>query len=65
METQLAIDLSPLTTPQSAPVKLLHVCPVRDRCLLDILTNSAGYRCGYEQVGTVEACLKKRRLEGR
>ena len=50
---------------QNEPTAAMRECPVRSRCLLDILTNSAGYRCGFEQAGTVEACPKRRRLEGR
>ena len=62
MTTQLAIDLSP-TAPIRTVVQaasLPETCPVRDRCLLAILTNAPGYRCGFEQAGTVNACPKRR-----
>ena len=58
--TQLAIDIKPTAPLRSAPTATMRECPVRDRC-----HKYAGYRCGFEQVGTVEACPKKRRLEGR
>ena len=50
---------------QNEPTAAMRECPVRSRCLLDILTNSAGYRCGFEQADTIAACPKRERLEGR
>ena len=41
---------------QPAKIKL---CPVRHRCHM-----YEGYRCGFELVGTVRDCPKRRRLEG-
>jgi len=35
-------------------------CPVRYRC-----HKYEGYRCGFEQVGTVAACPKRKRMEER
>ena len=58
--TQLAHDIKPTAPLRSAPTAAMRECPVRDRC-----HQYAGYRCGFEQAGTVAACPKKRRLEGR
>ena len=44
---------------QNEPTTTTHECPVRDRC-----HQYAGYRCGFEQAGTVAACPKRRRMGG-
>ena len=60
METQLAIPTEPIAPLQSTPTTSpLHTCPARDRC-----HDYTGYRCGFEQAGTVEACPKRKRMEG-
>ena len=56
--TALAKQIEPVAPPQSAPVtEPLRVCPVRDKC-----HKYAGYRCGFEQAGTVVVCPKRKRL---
>ena len=62
--TQLAINLPPRAPLRSEPaVYPLHICPVRDQCLLAILAKNDTYRCGFEQAGSVMACSKRRGLE--
>jgi len=59
MPTQLAIPTESIAPAQSKPqAAQLDTCPVRDRC-----HDFAGYRCGFEQAGTVAACPKRRRME--
>ena len=63
--TALAKQIEPVAPPQSAPVtEPLYVCPVRHKCLLPILGKNTAYRCGFELVGTVLACHKRKRMEG-
>ena len=62
MTTQLATDLPPVAPLRSEPQVAPDLCPVRRLCLL--ATMRPEYRCGFEQARTVDACPKKRRMEG-
>jgi hypothetical protein len=67
MITQLTLEsVEGAAPPQSTPAitEPLHVCPVRDKCLVAILAKNNRYRCGWEQVRSVWACPKRRGLEG-
>ena len=59
--TQLAIDITKAAPLRSEPtITEPHICPVRDRCLAGLNGN---YRCGWEIIGAVDACHKRRGLE--
>ena len=38
-------------------------CPHRDRCHKDTGITRPGYRCGFEQAGTVRGCKRRREYE--
>ena len=54
MTTQLAFSIEPKAPLVSEPGIRLYICPVRDRCH----DYGDGYKCGFEQAGTVNGCKK-------
>jgi len=52
---------------------MMILCDVRDRCPVPVhrkgealqvtVSNLDGYRCGWEQAGTIAGCPKRRRLD--
>ena len=64
--TQLAMTIEPTAPLQSRPIVAvpLYICPVRDRCLAEILAKNDAYRCGFEQAGSVMACQKREQFRG-
>ena len=59
MTTQLAFSIEPKQPLVSEPSIRLYICPVRDKCH----DYGDGYKCGFEQAGSVMACHKRKRME--